>query len=363
MEVKIRDKNLYYVGGVVRDEILGVQSLDVDLCYEGNAIEFAHTRGFEIIRENPEFGTVRVLIEGKEADIASTRTETYPKKGHLPLVDKIGCSLKDDLARRDFTINALAKNTVTGEIVDYFNGLEDLKNKKLRVLHDKSFIDDPSRIVRALKFSVRFGFELEEETRKLQEQYLENINYDMSFHRLKKELKETFNLNKQEVYEKFVGQKIYKLLGENQIVPLITNDISKIVLEFCPSNVWLVYLGLYGLSNFDLTSEEKGIIVAYEKIKEVIPKDDYEIYKMFSSLPLESILLYSISVDDNIALHYLRELADLNVSVNGDDLANLGIKQGKIYKEIFDYLLRKKIENPQLTKEDEIILIKEMLCK
>ena len=185
MVVKIKDKNLYYIGGVVRDEILGIPSFDVDFCYEGNAIEFS--KNFNVIKTNPDFGTVRIIFDNQEIDIASTRTETYPKHGHLPIVNNIGCSLKEDLSRRDFTINAMAKNTVTGEIVDYFNGLEDIKNKQLRVLHNNSFIEDPSRILRALKFAVRFDFELSYETKRLQEEYLNNINYDMSYHRIKKE--------------------------------------------------------------------------------------------------------------------------------------------------------------------------------
>ena len=204
----LKDKNLYYVGGVVRDEILNSPSFDIDFCYEGNAIEFAEN--LNIIKTNPEFGTVRVLTENGEIDIASTRTETYPKVGHLPIINKIGCSLKEDLSRRDFTINALAKNTLTGEIIDHFNGLEDLKKKKLKVLHEKSFIDDPSRIIRGLKFAIRFNFELAEDTQKLQEIYLENINYDMSFHRIKKEIKETFNLNSQKALERFINQRIYR---------------------------------------------------------------------------------------------------------------------------------------------------------
>ena len=165
--MNLTDKNLYYIGGIVRDEILGLPSFDIDLCYEGNAIEFS--KNFKIIKTNPNFGTVRILYKGQEIDIASTRTESYPHQGHLPLVDKIGCALKDDLARRDFTINAMAKNTISNEIIDYFDGLTDIKNKQLRVLHDKSFIEDPSRILRGLKFSVRFGFELEKNTRILQD--------------------------------------------------------------------------------------------------------------------------------------------------------------------------------------------------
>ena len=103
----------------------------------------------------------------------------------------------------------MAKNTLNGELVDYFNGLEDLKNKTLRILHDNSFKDDPTRIIRGLKFAVRFGFKLDSQTQKLQEQYLENINYDISYHRLKKELKETFNLNKQIALDMFINQKMY----------------------------------------------------------------------------------------------------------------------------------------------------------
>ena len=129
----LKDKNLYYVGGVVRDEILGAKSFDTDFCYEGDAIEFAKREGLNIVKTNPDFGTVRVLLDGEEIDIASTRTETYPRKGHLPKVENIGCPLKEDLIRRDFTINAMAKRTTDGEVFDFFNGLEDIKTALLMI--------------------------------------------------------------------------------------------------------------------------------------------------------------------------------------------------------------------------------------
>ena len=193
--IKINDNSnkLFFIGGVVRDELLGRESLDVDITYVGNAIEYCSKFG-EVVQENPDFGTVRVAINplpnfshshsdnceilpshrkrGQKVtvDFASTRSESYPRKGHLPVVEKIGCSLKEDVMRRDFTVNALAKSVMTGEIVDYVGGLEDLKNKKLRVWHDESFIDDPTRRMRGLKFATRFGFELEEHTKKLQDE-------------------------------------------------------------------------------------------------------------------------------------------------------------------------------------------------
>lgn len=353
----LKDKNLYYVGGVVRDEILNSPSIDIDFCYEGNAIEFA--QNLNIIKTNPEFGTVRVLTENGEIDIASTRTETYPKVGHLPIINKIGCSLKEDLSRRDFTINALARNTLSGEITDHFNGLEDIKNKKLRVLHEKSFIDDPSRIIRGLKFAIRFNFELAEDTQKLQEKYLENINYDMSFHRIKKEIKETFNLNSQKALEIFINQGIYKLLGKAQNIPNIKTNIENLVKEFKPKHTWLVYAGLFNLSNFELTKEEAEIITQYQKIKNIIPQNDFESYNLFSNLPIESILLYAITAETDIALKYLRELSSIKISTSGNDLKELGLKEGKIYKDVFNSLIKEKLTHPNFTKQDELNFIKE----
>ena len=259
------DENLYYVGGVVRDEILGINSVDTDFCYEGDAIAFAKESGLDIIKENPAFGTIRVRIGNKEIDIASTRTETYPRKGHLPKVENIGCALEKDLQRRDFAINAMAKRTTDGELVDYFNGREDLKNKIIRVLHSNSFIDDPTRIIRALKFAVRFNFELSVETRELQDEYLNNINYDMSFHRIKKELVETFSLNSAEAFDKFKELKIYKLLGEDVELPKITGvNIKNSVSNVSSENIWLIYAAPFLVNqssiNIPLTRNEKRIL-------------------------------------------------------------------------------------------------------
>ena len=286
--MKLKNDNLYYVGGVVRDELIMQKSLDIDYCYEGNAIEFAHANGLNIIRENSKFGTVRVELNDAEIDIASTRTEAYPRKGHLPKIKEIGCSLEEDLRRRDFTINAMAKRTTDNELIDYFGGKEDIKNKLLRVLHKDSFIDDPTRIIRALKFSVRFGFELEEGTKKLQDEYLANINYDISWHRLKKELVETFSLNSQRAYDRFVTQGIYKLLGENQKIPSVEWNIEKVISEYPTRHSWLVYLSQFDLSKFELTRAEKRILEWADRLKNN--------EKPTNNTPFESILIQKLRV-------------------------------------------------------------------
>lgn len=356
INIKDTSNKLFYIGGVVRDELLGRKSFDVDITYVGNAIEYCSKFG-EVIQENPDFGTVRVNVDGREVDFASTRSESYPKKGHLPVVEKIGCSLKEDVMRRDFTINALAKSVATGEIVDYTGGLEDLKNKKLKVLHDESFIDDPTRIIRGLKFSIRFGFDLDMHTRKLQEEYLANINYDMSYKRVKKELIETFNLNSQEAFERFINENIYKLVTENDVkIPEI--NIEKLINDYKPEYVWLVYAGaLKDLSKLPLTKIEQKTLA---EVPNKILNNDFEIYKAFENVRLETVLLYGILFDEKIARHYLDDLKQIRISVTGNDLLKLGINPSPKYGQIFDEILKHKLENPQLTHEDELTFIEKL---
>lgn len=367
--IGLNEKGLYYIGGIVRDELLGLKSRDIDITYVGNAIEYCSKFG-KVIQKNPEFGTIRVNVEGKEIDFASTRSEIYPKKGHLPIVEKIGCSLKEDVMRRDFTVNALAKSVSTGEIIDYVGGLKDLKNKKLRVLYDESFIDDPTRIIRGLKFSVRFGFCLEEHTQKLQDKYLKNINYDMSYKRVKKELIETFNplpnfirsySDKGEItsykgrgqlaFEKFINEKIYKLVTPKDVkLPKI--DVENLINQYGCEHIWLVYVGVLGdLSRLPLTKVEQKIL---DDMPQIEPKNDFEIYKMFENCRIETILLYAILKNEKIARHYLDDLRNIKIEITGEDLKNLGFKPSPKYQKIFDKILREKIKNPKITKNDEI---------
>ena len=357
--MNIRDKNLYYIGGVVRDEILGKESFDVDLTYVGDAIEFAkNLPEVEIVRINEPFGTVKIKFEGEEIDIASTRSESYPQKGHLPVVQKTGCSLKEDILRRDFTVNALAKSTLTGEIIDYTGGLKDISAKVLRVLHDKSFIDDPTRIIRGLKFSVRFGFELEEHTKKLQEDYLADINYDMSKKRIKKELEETFNLNSQEAFNRFINQKIYKLVTPKNF-DLPNTNFESLIKKYGVENVWIIYAGqLPDIETLPLTKVEQKIVDEYRQLKEKRYDSDFEIYKNFEGVNPESVIMYA-GVDYNAVVKYFDNLRKISVSVNGEDLKALGISPGADYQKCFDYILARKISNPNMVKEDEVMLVRE----
>jgi len=160
------EEPVYLVGGAVRDLLLGQPRADVDLVVLGGAAALAARLG-GARAEHDRFGTVKVEVEGHELDIATARTETYPEPGALPLVAPAE-SIEADLDRRDFTVNAMAI-PLDGEarLIDPHAGQEDLRQRLLRVLHPGSFVDDPTRAIRAARYASRYSFALEPETERL----------------------------------------------------------------------------------------------------------------------------------------------------------------------------------------------------
>jgi tRNA nucleotidyltransferase (CCA-adding enzyme) len=145
----------YLVGGVVRDALLGRELADVDVVVEGDVNELAARLG-GASRSHSRFGTARVSLDGGDVDLATARTETYAHPGALPNVEP--ADLGADLGRRDFTINAMAVPLAGGDLIDPHSGLADLEAGVVRVLHDGSFADDPTRALRAGRYAARFGF-------------------------------------------------------------------------------------------------------------------------------------------------------------------------------------------------------------
>ncbi len=156
------DRPVYLVGGSVRDLLLGRERADIDLVVEGDAADLAARLGADVV-SHERFATAKVNLGDHEVDIARARAEAYPHPGALPEVEP--ARLLDDLARRDFTINAMAI-PLHGEpeLIDPHGGRTDLESGLLRVLHSRSFADDPTRALRAARYAARFGFELEPET-------------------------------------------------------------------------------------------------------------------------------------------------------------------------------------------------------
>jgi len=191
----------YLVGGAVRDLLLGRSNLDVDLVVEGDAIALARALAEACggtLKAHDAFGTAHVdLPDGKRIEFATARVEHYPVAGGLPVVER--STLKQDLSRRDFTINALAMRVggaAHGQLVDYFGGLEDLESGRLTILHPLSFIEDPTRILRAARFESQLGgFRMDPQTEAFARHALTSSRFDgLSSARVKGELRRGFAL-------------------------------------------------------------------------------------------------------------------------------------------------------------------------
>jgi tRNA nucleotidyltransferase (CCA-adding enzyme) len=155
----------YLVGGAVRDLLLGGSRADLDVVVEGEVRPLAEALGGEVT-EHERFETATVRVGELVVDLARSRAESYERPGALPTVSP--APIRDDLARRDFTINAMAVPLAGApELLDPHEGLADLRAGLLRVLHDRSFADDPTRALRAARYAARFGFSLEPETERL----------------------------------------------------------------------------------------------------------------------------------------------------------------------------------------------------
>lgn len=209
---KKSNQKVYIVGGYVRDTIIGINSvnlnqyqpevinpkvnlLDLDFLIEGDAIDFLNQylsnnnlgsfnkSKVHILETFSAFKTVKVEIDEVNAllEFASSRTETYPQPAAFPKV-KLGASIREDLPRRDFTINAILQSLMPddfGEIIDYVQGIEDIKSKLIKVFHNDSFIDDPTRIYRAARFMAKFDFQIEKHTLNLMKEAVAHKDFGL----------------------------------------------------------------------------------------------------------------------------------------------------------------------------------------
>lgn len=337
--------NVYIVGGVVRDIILGREVKDVDFLVEGSAVQFAHNANFKIKSTHEAFNTVKVLIDDEEIDIASTRKEIYKQEGALPTVIETGVKIEEDLKRRDFTINSIAFNILNGQITDTFSGIEDIKNKRLKVLHKKSFLDDPTRILRGLDFKYRLGFSFEQKTLELIKECVNNFNNEgLSIDRIYLTLNKVFSFPySDEILKEILTEKIYKIWMKK--TDLTLNDI-----ELLKESEKI----------FKVKERTKLFISALESTFYIKPflKDEFEIYEFFKKFNDVQLALYYFKTSDKNAIKYL-EIKDISVFLTGDDLIKEGYPQGKIIGNILKALLRKKVLKKLKTKEDEIKFVKE----
>lgn len=362
---------MYLIGGAARDMLLNLPVKDIDIMIEGSAPEFARLLEKEgvcrIISVNENLRTVKAEFpSGAVIDFASSREEYYKSAGSMPIAQNFGCEIENDVKRRDFTINTLAVSLTGGleyELIDFFGGYEDIQNKKIRILHEKSFIDDPSRIVRALKFQMRLGFEIEEKTLKLMLDYLNAPDRNIPLERIKNELKDYFSLPQKGLYENLIKYKAYKLLTDTPFFDFKQTAFDEIK-KYCPvERIWFLYAALL-LKDTDIENphlnltglEKKTLKESRELINQgaLNINDKFEIYSAFIDKTELSPLIYYTVSQDRAVLKFYEALKDVKLLITGRDLIDLGFTPSPYFSEIFEKVLKEKLEGRLKTKEDEI---------
>jgi len=377
-------QRLYLVGGVVRDILLGQGNLDLDLVVEGDAISLAQqlasiTQGK--ITTHPRFNTAKVKWKRWSFDVATARSETYDRPGALPRV-KPG-SLTDDLFRRDFTINAMAVQLNPGgygQLIDRFGGLDDLKQKLIRVLHEKSFTDDATRIWRGLRYEQRLDFQLEPGTLKLVQRdiyRLDNISGDRIRHELELVLKEKYPEKVlRRADELKVLAKIHPALKGNGWLAKKFGQARQSTASGIPP------VGLYlALLTYRMSSEETEKLISCLRLPKLLgqtlldtsnikgksrslespalsPSSLYSMLHGYSLTALTANALASDSpvVRDNIHL-FLSKLRYIKPVLTGDDLIRMGITAGPQIKEVLTRLHEARLNGRVSNRRGEVELV------
>lgn len=389
----------YIAGGFVRDILLGYKNLDIDIVIEGDGIAFAmeFARLFDVrIKVHQRFGTAVIKFpDGFKLDIATARTEYYKYPTALPTVKK--SSIKEDLYRRDFTINTLAiklNSRDYGRLIDFFGGQRDIKEKTIRTLHNLSFIEDPTRVFRAVRFEQRFNFKISGQTQSLIKNTVKmELFHRLSGQRLYNEIVLIFSEREplkamKRMAEFSLLRFIHPKLGNN-FEPLfrqIEKTINWYNLLFLDQRIenWQIYFmalldGLKRESILELflrlTIPDKiahKFINGIDSSKNILPElcshnemEPWDIYVLLHPLPVETILfIMSRTRDEHVKRHislYLTSLQKEKVSITGKDIKRLGIKPGPIYKEIFEKIIRARLDGKVKTKDDELQYIRDLI--
>lgn len=387
----------YLVGGFVRDLILGVDNFDLDITVEGSGITFAEKLAKKLksdLRIHERFGTATLILDKNlKVDIATTRKEKYPSSACLPVVSQ--GTLTEDLLRRDFTINAMAASIDEQKLIDPFAGKADLKNGIIRILHNCSFKDDPTRILRAIRFEQRFNFKIEPKTLALLKEAVENgLLSKVHVHRTRDDLilmlKEKNPLKQIKRLSDLGGLSFLSdKLKFTQETRDLFKSIDKQICWFAENysgrrqlDSWLVYftallkpLNLAQIKKITAIlglrkGEEKRIINYHQDSRKLIPSlskrgiSPAHIFSLLEPLSYEEIILLRASSQNKYLKRYIVDFLEIyngmRLFVSGHDLHGLGILPGPRYQKIFKQVLTAKLNGQVKSHQDELNLIKKL---
>jgi len=384
---------VYLVGGAVRDILLGEPNFDVDVVVEGDAIAVARALAAALggrVRAHPQFGTAVVLYgDDGRIDVVTARSETYHAPAALPTVEP--GSIEEDLHRRDFTINAMAvslSGDEAGKLVDPFDGRRDLEAGRIRILHDRSFIDDPTRILRAIRYEDRFGFRMDEETEALARSCIETGHVgDLSGARLREEL--VALLEEGDVSHAI--PRLAELGAEKEIHPGVVADEEAVRLfdrlrelnEAYDLTIPTWRLGLAALAR-KLPPQEirpwlDGLKVRRKDATpiEAAVREGPELANRLagdSLTPAEIVALAEPQAPDvplfALALggrpelrEYFERFGKIRLEIDGSDLAELGLAESPRVGEVLAELRRRKLNGELDGRDSELAAAREMIAQ
>ncbi len=384
-EAKREALPLYLVGGSVRDLLLGRPSLDVDLTLEGDAPVLARRAAADLpdVRclVHSAFGTATLRGPGFRLDVASARAESYARHGALPAV-RPG-SLRDDLFRRDFSVNAMAL-ALTGDrrgaLIDPFGGQADLATGLLRVLHERSFQDDATRILRGARYESRLGFRFQPETLRWLKRDLRYLT-TISGPRIREELARALR----EPQPERVLLRLAELRALRAIHPALTFDARRAeafarLRRFRPDPSLTVYLALlaWGLSGQQATAlaarlalnrRESDAVRAVAEVRarerelsaEVKPSRIVELLSPFPSAAVWALAASGQEPARRQALRYLRRWRYVKTTLDGHALQVLGARPGPRLGELLRRLKTAKLDGEVRSRRDEEGMARDLL--
>ncbi len=378
-------QSLYLIGGVVRDLLLGRATFDLDLVVDGDAITLAHRlTPLELgkIITHPRFGTAKLQWHKWSIDFAAARSETYAKPGALPTVQP--ASINDDLIRRDFTINAMAVYLAPdhyGELIDLHGGRDDLEHRFIRILHERSFIDDATRIWRALRYEQRFDFRLETSTLKLLKRDIAMLD-TISGDRIRYELECILREERPEKVlrradELGVLPKLHPALkGDGWLAEKFEQARQQTSPKPLPMAVYLALMAyhLTGEQSEELilrlrlprslSQSVRDTIVLKVELDSLADLDlnPSRVYHTLHPYSPPAITANLIATDSPPARQHLQlflsRLRYVKPALTGDDLIRMGIPQGPQIREILDRLHEARLDGKVSSKQEEEALVK-----
>ncbi len=360
-----RGEGVYLVGGTVRDILLGRTSFDVDIAVEGDALAFARGLGGEVTGHG-RFGTAVVRFpDGRHWDVVTARRETYRAPAALPDVET--GTITDDLARRDFTVNAMAASLGEdlGRIVDPHGGRRDLEAGLIRVLHPGSFADDPTRILRAVRYETRLGFRMDSETEELARAGLGGVTL-LSSKRFTEEV--VAILSEDRALQ--AVERLAELGGVPSVEATLFEWVDALRAELDPgAPAWRLRLAVLVrshpplLDRLELRREDQR---AVEDAVAIAPRladaaDPVDIADLAARAPDAALL--ALALNDSPALReWFTRLRDVRLEVGGADLAELGLPESPRVGEVLEELRRRKLRGELDGREAELAAAKELIA-